>query len=166
MIDNFAFYLKHSFNDLRVNRQRTVFALLCIAAGVAAIVSLQTLAVMIQSSLTGGLQESNRGDIQIQSGSTFMARGDTETVAQAAEQGLLIKSTQSFFGQQQDSYQISLAGVDAIRAWFEQNYPGQAEITYRQPLAEMTSLIFGGGEAHVAGVERQRVGRRRRSTRS
>ena len=147
MIDNFGFYLKHSFNDLRVNRQRTLFALLCIAAGVAAIVSLQTLAVMIQSSLTGGLQESNRGDIQIQSGSTFMARGDTGTVAQAAAQGLLIKSTQSFFGQQEDTYQFSLDGVAAIRTWFQENYPGQAEITYRQPIADIASLIFGGGEA-------------------
>ena len=76
MLENFSFYLKHSINDLRVNGQRTFFALLCIAAGVAAIVSLQTLAVMIQSTLIGSLQESNRGDISIQSGSTFLARGE------------------------------------------------------------------------------------------
>ncbi len=59
MFEQFNFYFRHSINDLRVNGQRTFFALLCIAAGVAAIVSLQTVAVMIGDSLTGNLQESN-----------------------------------------------------------------------------------------------------------
>jgi putative ABC transport system permease protein len=65
MLQKLRFYTRHSFNDLRVNGQRTIFALLCIAAGVAAIVSLQTLGVMIKDTLTGNLQESNRGDIRI-----------------------------------------------------------------------------------------------------
>ena len=65
MIEQLRFYLRHSLNDLRVNKQRTLFALLCIAAGVAAIVSLQTLGVMIEDSLTGSLQESNKGDIRL-----------------------------------------------------------------------------------------------------
>lgn len=66
MLERILFYIKHSLNDLRVNKQRTLFALLCIGVGVAAIVSLQTLAVMIDNSLTGNLQEQNAGDIQAQ----------------------------------------------------------------------------------------------------
>ncbi|HLA44803.1 MAG TPA: hypothetical protein VJZ27_15270, partial [Aggregatilineales bacterium] len=65
MLERFTFYIKHSFNDLRVNGQRTLFALLCIAAGVAAIVSLQTLGIMIEDTLTGSLRETNRSDIRI-----------------------------------------------------------------------------------------------------
>ena len=89
MFENIRFYVKHSVNDLRVNGQRTFFALLCIAAGVAAIVSLQTLAVMIQSSLVGSLQESNRGDIQLQADSEFMGqrrRGQSSGRGRAAGQ--------------------------------------------------------------------------------
>lgn len=92
MFDRFAFYIRHSLNDLRVNGQRTFFALLCIAAGVAAIVSLQTLAVMIETTLTGSLQENNRGDIQFQAGNQFIAGTngsrsgrDTETEATEAQ---------------------------------------------------------------------------------
>ncbi len=59
MFDKLEFYFRHSLNDLRANKQLTFFALLAIAAGVAAIVSLQTLAVMISDSLTGNLQETN-----------------------------------------------------------------------------------------------------------
>jgi len=68
MIEKFRFYFKHSINDLRVNGQRTFFALLCIAAGVAAIVSLQTLAVMIQDTLRENAREANKGDIKIENG--------------------------------------------------------------------------------------------------
>lgn len=64
MVERFQFYLKHSLNDLSANKQRSLFGLFCIAAGVAAIVSLLTLGVMIENTLTGSLQESNRGDIR------------------------------------------------------------------------------------------------------
>lgn len=65
MTEQLRFYFSHSFNDLRVNGQRTLFALLAIGAGVAAIVSLQTLAILIEDTLTGNLQQQNRSDIQI-----------------------------------------------------------------------------------------------------
>ncbi|MEO8391613.1 MAG: FtsX-like permease family protein, partial [Chloroflexota bacterium] len=143
MFENLRFYTKHSLNDLRVNGQRTFFSLLCIAAGVAAIVSLQTLAVMIQSSLVGSLQESNRGDIQIQADSEFMGRADE--VNQAVADGLLNRQTQSIFGQSQDSFLISQGGIQAIQTWLDQHDPGQAQVTYRQPLADPISLILGGG---------------------
>ncbi len=145
MIENFRFYIKHSVNDLRVNGQRTFFALLCIAAGVAAIVSLQTLAVMIQSSLTGGLQESNRGDIQIQPRSSFQGDGTTDPVGDAVQAGLLDSEALSVFGQQEDNYLISQAGLAAIQSWLDETYPNQAQITYRQPLANIVSIMFGGG---------------------
>ena len=47
MLKQFQFYITHSLNDLWVNRRLSFFALLSIAAGVAAIVSLQTLGLMI-----------------------------------------------------------------------------------------------------------------------
>ncbi len=144
MLANFSFYIRHSLNDLRVNGQRTFFALLCIAAGVAAIVSLQTLAVMIQNTLTGSLQESNRADIQLQTTSSVLQGGE-DAVTQGVQDGLLDQNTVSIFGQQEDEYLISAAGIQAIQNWLDQHYPGQAQITYRQPLADQISIFLGGG---------------------
>jgi ABC-type antimicrobial peptide transport system permease subunit len=67
MFQKFQFYLKHSINDMRVNGQRTFFALLCIASGVAVIVALQNLGVMATTTLTTNLQAQNRGDLRISS---------------------------------------------------------------------------------------------------
>lgn len=65
MIEQIGFYISHSWNDLRIGGKRSIFALLCIAAGVAAVVSLQMLGAMINYSLTSNLQELNRGDMLI-----------------------------------------------------------------------------------------------------
>ncbi|MBK9123995.1 MAG: FtsX-like permease family protein [Chloroflexi bacterium] len=146
MLDNIRFFLRHSLNDLWINGQRTFFSLLCIAAGVAAIVSLQTLAVMIGGSLTGGLQESNRGDIQFQLDAGFSADASDEVLAQAIADGLIVEQTVSFFGQRQTTYLLSQGGIDAISAWLDESYPGAAELTYRQPLADPISLFLGSGD--------------------
>ena len=68
MFSQFKFYLNHSLNDLSNNKRLTFFALLSIAAGVAAIVSLQTLSLMIGVTLEENLQETNRGDVAAQIG--------------------------------------------------------------------------------------------------
>ncbi|HEX3052264.1 MAG TPA: ABC transporter permease, partial [Aggregatilineaceae bacterium] len=134
MISKLRFYVRHSFNDLRVNRQRTIFALLCIAAGVAAIVSLQTLGVMIQDSLTGSVQESNGGDIQLR---VATDRDVSTSILDAArEQGLIEKPEPSgLFSSRETNEQAAFfytaAGVETIRDWFDTNYPG-TEITYRE----------------------------------
>ena len=152
MLDRWAFYLRHSFNDLRVNGKRTLFALLCIAAGVAAIVSLQTLAVMIGDTLTGNLQESNRGDLQFRAGNEFEV--DEEALQLGVEAGVLDKNVISFFGSRNAYYQISGDGLVTLRDWLEKNYPGQARFTYRQPLSHPLNVLFGSGAgASMTAVE-------------
>jgi putative ABC transport system permease protein len=130
MLQQLRFYTRHSLNDLRVNRQRTIFALLCIAAGVAAIVSLQTLGVMISDSLTGSLQESNRGDIRIRvddnSSSTSVQRGEADGVIATG-------------GSLSPNY-FTPSGIDTIRAWFEERYPGTV-ITYRQAYSDTAAAM-------------------------
>ncbi|MBN1201252.1 MAG: ABC transporter permease [Anaerolineae bacterium] len=135
MFEKIRFYLRYSFNDLRVNGQRTLFALLCIAAGVAAIVSLQTLGVMIENSLTGSLQESNGGDIQILPVEDNNI--SNEQVQQGQDAGVIHKSGGGVFGGRRDemsSYYFSPDGVEQIQAWFDTNYPG-SEVTTRQVIA-------------------------------
>ena len=131
MIEKFRFYLRHSLNDLRVNGQRTLFALLCIAAGVAAIVSLQTLGVMIQDTLTGSVQEANRGDIRLSPGGAFRQQG------QADEDEEALVAPGSEFG----ATRFTPAGIEQIRRWLDARFDGEAALTYRQPMGSMTSGI-------------------------
>ncbi len=129
MIEKLKFYLRHSLNDLRVNGQRTIFALLCIAAGVAAIVSLQTLGVMIQDTLTGSLQKANRGDIQI---SAYPNEDVSDEVEKRGETEGVIE-TEFAFGMRY----FGIYGIQRIESWFKTRYPDkdgepQVQITYRQ----------------------------------
>ena len=55
----------YSVRHLWREKQRTVFALFCVAAGVAAIVGLQMLGLNITDALTGNAQASNRGDVAV-----------------------------------------------------------------------------------------------------
>ncbi len=145
MIEKLRFYLRHSLNDLRVNGQRTLFALLCIAAGVAAIVSLQTLGVMIEDTLTGSVQESNRGDIRL------TPSGSRAEQQRGVEDGNLIP------GDDFTESKFSLQMVEQVRQWLDERFDGQAAVTYRQP---MDSLVSGvsvtipgkGNKPFVAGI--------------
>jgi ABC-type antimicrobial peptide transport system permease subunit len=136
MIEKLRFYTRHSFNDLRVNGQRTIFALLCIAAGVAAIVSLQTLGVMIKDTLTGSIQESNRGDMRIsvisRGGAGGPSTNNDQLIQQGVNDGVIAEG-----GTLAMDY-ISANGIEKIRAWFTQNYPG-SDITYRQAINSFAS---------------------------
>src|SRR5688500_2673191 len=132
MIEQLSFYFRHSLNDLRVNGQRTFFALLCIAAGVAAVVSLQTVAVMIRDTLTGNLQETNRGDIQVSLDAGFGEGAPQSSLEQGAADGILEeRTTSSLFGDDDFSeYRVGEQGITNLQAWIDENYPGQIEITY------------------------------------
>jgi ABC-type antimicrobial peptide transport system permease subunit len=64
-MDRLQFFLRHAVAHLRRERQRTLFVLFCISAGVAAVVSLRTMGLMVSDALARDLQLANRGDIAI-----------------------------------------------------------------------------------------------------
>jgi ABC-type antimicrobial peptide transport system permease subunit len=148
MLPHLIFYLRHSWNDLLVNGRRTLFALLCIAAGVSAIVSLQTLAAMIGATLTSNLQQNNRGDMQVQARSATNPDNEARLRAAAAE-GLLSVAEISFGGQQGTSYAFTEQGLTALREWFEQTYPNQVRLTYRQPVSNALGIFTGSGPGTI-----------------
>jgi len=57
--------VRYSVRHLWREKQRTVFALFCVAAGVAAIVGLQMLGLSVTDAMTGNAQASNRGDVAV-----------------------------------------------------------------------------------------------------
>lgn len=119
MIDRLWFFLRHSLNDLKVNKQRTLFALLCIAAGVAAIVSLQTLAVMMDKTLTGSLQETNRGDLSVIPNNRW-----GQYIIELDEDEITMGGNHVFTPE----------GIAEVQSWLDSNYPG-SKVTYRQAVA-------------------------------
>lgn len=64
-MQHLRFYFSHSINDLRQNGRRTLFALFCVAAGVAAIIALRTLALTIGDTLNTYIAATNKGDIRL-----------------------------------------------------------------------------------------------------
>ncbi len=122
MLDRLGFFISHSFNDLRVNKQRTLFALLCIAAGVAAIVSMQTLAHIITDTLDQSVQETNRGDLRLQP-----ERQWSPYIVDSPAQGGLTVTDQ---------------GIEYLQTWLDTAYPG-SEITYQKTLSESDDIPAG-----------------------
>ncbi len=61
------FYLRYAYSNLRRSGHWTVFAVLCVAAGVATVVALRSLGLSIGDSLLTNLREINRGDITMRS---------------------------------------------------------------------------------------------------
>ncbi len=176
MLEQFRFYVQHSLNDLKVNKQRTLFALLCIGVGVAAIVSLQTLAVMIDNTLTGNLQEQNAGDIQAElsiyslnnrgtmwdeapNNSPNGWRGqpqdqpaetpDPNTILQGlAEQGYIreVDEEESFM-MMGSSVVLTYQGYEAVRDYLQATYDGEIDVTYRTLVAGLGEVLLGMGTA-------------------
>lgn len=62
------FYLRYAARNLTRNRRWTIFAIFCIAAGVATVVALRNLGLSIGDSLTSNLRASNHGDITLTRG--------------------------------------------------------------------------------------------------
>jgi ABC-type antimicrobial peptide transport system permease subunit len=169
MIEKFRFYIKHSMNDLRVNGQRTLFAILCIAVGVAAIVSLQTLGVMIQDTLTGNLRETLKGDIQFDNNLRFVSemsfqdeQGNErfrqefrfedfedlvkQTEKRATESGLLeIAEGRTFFDQ--NTLYFGERGREILAEWAKANIPQPVKFAYEYQVVDITAVFtnFGVG---------------------
>lgn len=59
----FGFYFKYAGRSVRRGGQRSFFAILCVAVGVAALVALQSLAVSIKDTLIGDIQTRAGGDV-------------------------------------------------------------------------------------------------------
>ena len=67
MSGRLPFYLKHALRSLQRERRRSIFAAFAIAAGVAAIVGLQSLSLSIEDSVTRDIQATHQADVVVDS---------------------------------------------------------------------------------------------------
>ena len=65
MRDRLLFYIKHAFRSLQRERRRSLFAAFAVAAGVAAIVGLQSLGLSIEDSVTSDIQATHQADVVV-----------------------------------------------------------------------------------------------------
>jgi putative ABC transport system permease protein len=105
-----TFFLRHALIHLGRERQRTLFVLFCIAAGVAAVVSLRTLGLMIERTLTGDMQAANRGDMVIR---TPLSIDDADSTV---DRGLFELQGSDGVANAQD-FVFSASGIARIEAW-------------------------------------------------
>ncbi len=143
MNSRIRFYLKHTVSNLLRNRQRTIFVLFCIAAGVATIVSLRSVGLMIGVGLTENLQSDLKGDLLIQARSEDSAElRDLEIDPELITEGGDFQPTT-----------FSDVGLERITAWGEERgytvSPGRREPTPLQARravdpegSETVSMIF------------------------
>lgn len=75
MIAHLLFALRYAFRNLNRNRQRTVFAMTSIAAGVATVVALRILGLLLTDALTANAQAFLRSDILVASATAPLRLG-------------------------------------------------------------------------------------------
>lgn len=71
MLQLLRFAFSYAFRNLRRDRQRTLFALISIAAGVSTVVALRALGLMLTDALTANAQATLRGDVYVGSRGSF-----------------------------------------------------------------------------------------------
>src|SRR5579859_4913364 len=106
-----SIYFNYTTRSLLRGGQRTILAIFCVAVGVMAIVSLQLVGQMINSSFTSNIRDANGGDIAVNSQTPFKQSdltffdnlksnstitAYTPTISGTASTGLAASLTQSF----------------------------------------------------------------------
>ena len=69
-MEQFFFYFRYALRNLTRGGRWTIFAMLCISAGVATVVSLRSLGLSIEDSLLNNVRITNKGDFWLQRGSS------------------------------------------------------------------------------------------------
>lgn len=108
-----VFYWHYTLRHLNNERQRSVFVLFCIAAGVAAVIALNNLGFMIGAALQQDLQAENKGDLAI----SMPASINVDTLATVLDerQGTIDPRLFEMNGSQ--SITLSRLGQQRLRNW-------------------------------------------------
>ena len=120
------FYFRHAITNLRNSGHWTVFAIFCVAAGVATVVALRSLGLSITDSLLGNLRQYNHGDILMSAVESFgpfsgaFQRGEDEpSVFRSRRRNLPVDWTAEHNGQLTmytlvSNIQITAMGVSGV----------------------------------------------------
>jgi putative ABC transport system permease protein len=86
----YLFYARYALRSFQRSGTRAVFAIFCVAVGVAAIVALQLVAANFRASITGDAQKNNRGDVSVVASSQGIPAKDYALFGQLSRQGAIV----------------------------------------------------------------------------
>ncbi|HCI80990.1 MAG TPA: hypothetical protein DHW02_15020 [Ktedonobacter sp.] len=137
-----SMYFNYTSRSLFRGGQRTLLAVFCVAVGVMAIVALQLVGSMLQSSLTSNTRNTNGGDVAVTSTNAPFKSSDMSYFKQLKKDGTItnytaITSTSGELSAKASSFQAFI--VEAVDP---NNYPIVAAPTFTSPSnGSMASLL-------------------------
>ena len=124
-------YWTYPLRALTRERQQTLLAILCVSIGVMAIVALQLVGVMVNTSLTGNIRALNGGDIDLIS--PRMTSAQVATFDQLQSQGLITTYTAVATDQGAAQGRYPVARIDRIRAVDPARFPLAGTPAFEEP---------------------------------
>lgn len=99
-----AFYFTYAWRSVQRGGQRTFFAILCVAVGVASIVALQSTGLAIQDAVAGDARANAKADVVVSNAQLFFTKEDLAKFDTLKQQGKIVDYTTS----------VDNAGVTAL----------------------------------------------------
>lgn len=90
---NPLFWITYAVRSLRRSGRRALFAIICVAVGVAGVVSLQIASLTVQNALTSNVRAANGGDVSVTTDEAPLSRRDLTIFRQLKQQGRISQWT-------------------------------------------------------------------------
>jgi len=128
-----SMYFNYTSRSLLRGGQRTILAVFCVAVGVMAIVSLQLVGSMLQSSLTTNTRDTNGGDIAVTAQSAPLKASDLSYFAQLKSNETITNYTAVTSANGSLSAAASSFQAFSVEAVDPNNYPVVSQPTFVTP---------------------------------
>src|SRR6266851_5792274 len=128
-----SMYFNYTSRSLLRGGQRTILAVFCVAVGVMAIVSLQLVGSMLQSSLTTNTRDTNGGDIAVTAQSVPLKASDMSYFAQLKSNSTITNYTAVTGANGSLSAAASSFQAFSVEAVDPNNYPVVSQPTFVTP---------------------------------
>jgi putative ABC transport system permease protein len=128
-----SMYFNYTSRSLLRGGQRTILAVFCVAVGVMAIVALQLVGYMLQSSLTSNTRDTNGGDIAVTAQSVPLKESDLSFFAKLKSDGTITNYTAVISANGALSAAASSFQSFSVEAVDPNNYPVVSPPTFVTP---------------------------------
>jgi predicted lysophospholipase L1 biosynthesis ABC-type transport system permease subunit len=147
-------YLTYPVRALARERQQTLLGILCVSIGVMAIVALQLVGAMVNTSLTGNIRALNGGDIDLVNPRTTSAQ--LAAFEQLQSQGVITAYTAVAMDQGAAQGRYPVARIDRIRAVNPARFPLAGAPTFEEPSeGTLAQALAGDAVALTHDLARQ-----------
>ncbi len=144
-----SMYFNYTSRSLLRGGQRTILAVFCVAVGVMAIVALQLVGFMLQSSLTTNTRDTNGGDIAVTAQSVPLKASDLSFFAQLKSDGTITNYTAVISANGSLSAAASSFQSFSVEAVDPNNYPVVSQPAFVTPSNGSVSTLLTNNQVIV-----------------